>query len=286
MKRISIVLAALFWPIFTFAAGASDPPTPSAIAQGFPARGPTQGGMALVDPSENAKALSEASNKRQDDLRKAYEEKFQDALRYQAQINDLNFQINKQLREADISAINSELKLRFEYQTQLALAEKQRIDAIRTVDQNNVSVASQRAADQATVLATQVATSAEALRGLVATTAATVAAAQTQLGNTLSARITTLEQGSYAQAGAKTFQDPAFVALAAQVQALSSRSENGVGRGSGQTDVIAWIVAGFSLFIALIAAGAAVFSASRGRDKPVEFVMRTPAVDGVRAPTT
>lgn len=252
IRRLIFVTALV---LSTVAAGAEEStPQPPSWATAIPngTRGPTNNGFPLVDPSENVKALSDAAAKRQDDLRAAFERSIAQQLKDLEVINDLRFTLNKELREASTARIDAEMKLRAEFSLQLSIAEAKRIDAIRAVDVNAVAVASQRASDQATVLATQVAQSAEALRGLVATTANTVAASQQQLANTLSARITTLEQAGYQQAGAKTFQDPAFIALVAEVKALAVARVDTAGIGTGRSEVIGWIIGALGAFVALI----------------------------------
>lgn len=242
-----------------FAQGPSGPPKPVTTGTGGTGQGVDRYGGPVVDPTENVKALSEAANKRQDDLRQAYEKMFQIQLTALNDTSKLRDEIekersvnNRELREAEIRRIDAEAKLRSEYSEKLSVAEAKRIDAIRVVDVNAVAVASQRASDQATVLATQVAQSAEALRTLVATTAATVAASQQQLANTLSARITTLEQAGYQQQGTAKFQDPQIAALVSEVKALSEANRSSLGVGAGRGDVIGWIVAGILLLIAIV----------------------------------
>jgi hypothetical protein len=79
------------------------------------------------------------------------------------------------------------MNLRAEYDDKLRKAESERIDAIRAVDQGNVTRASEVAAAQATALATQLQVSAEALRAQVEatriTTADTLAAALQPIQN-------------------------------------------------------------------------------------------------------
>lgn len=245
MQRIALVLVALV--AWAAPAYSQEPPAvlPSWVHPATPAQGPqgrsgASGGQ--VDPTENVKALSEAANKRQDDLRAATEKLLQSQLDALERLAVLRAEHVKEMA-----------LVRAEHYERLAVAEAKRIDAIRAVDVNAVAVASTRATDQASVLATQVSQSAEALRALVATTAATVAASQQQLANTLSARLTTLEQGSYQQAGAKTFQDPAFVDLLKEVRSLSA-SRSAVG---GAGDFLGWI------FAAIAAAAAGVLFIQR-----------------------
>ena len=83
-------------------------------------------------------------------------------------------------------------------------AEAKRIDAIRAVDVNAVSVANERATAQAAVLANQVALSAETLRALVASTASTQATQLNQLTAQLIDRISLLEKSQYENKGTGT----------------------------------------------------------------------------------
>lgn len=184
------------------------------------------------DPTFNVSRLNEASNLRQDDLRN-YSERLMGAKieRIEA-VASLRAEFTKIMME-----------IRAEYQDKLSVAEAKRIDAIRAVDVNAVAVASQRAADQAQVLANQVVQSAEALRTLVASTAATVATSLQQFQSSLSTRITTLEQGSYQAQGKQSFSDPAFIDLLNEVKSLRQSSSQGEGRSKGLSDVYGWIIA-------------------------------------------
>jgi hypothetical protein len=188
----------------------------------------TRGGP--VDPTENVKALNAADARRQDDLRSMSERLLQ------AQLDSIDKL--SELRDHHAQALAA---LRAEYDEKLRTAEKNRIDAIRTVDVNAVAVASARATDQATVLATQVSKSAEDLRALVATTAATALQNQQQQFSTLSARLTTLEQAGYQQAGKQTISDPALIALNAKVDALVNSRNDIAGRDTGRSDVFGWL---------------------------------------------
>src|ERR1700694_2580487 len=108
-----------------------------------------------VDPTENVKALNEAANKRQDDLRAA-----------ESSLNELRY-----------ASIKEIMALRSEYQEKLAKAEAGRLDANRLFDTNNLAVANERAIaaaqalakkgdDSALVLSNQVTKSADDVRTL------------------------------------------------------------------------------------------------------------------------
>jgi hypothetical protein len=170
--------------------------------------GPTPTGIPVdrsggptVDPTANVIALSAASNIRQDDLRTAAAEITALHFRLVEKFAGLREEHRSALAAAESRRVDQQLDLRARYEERLARAEANRIDAIRSVDVQAVAVASQRAADQAAVLQAQVTASAEALRALVASTAATFAQNLQQTVGGLSTRLTTLEQGSYQQTG-------------------------------------------------------------------------------------
>lgn len=147
------------------------------------------GGELTVDPTENVKALVALENRRQDDLRNLNDR------RVDAELRVVSVRVESLEKLAAITAT---------YEEKLSNAEAKRIDAIRAVDVNAVAVASQKQQDQATVLANQVVASADALRGLVATTATAAAQASQQITAALSDRITQLEKTSYEGAGKGT----------------------------------------------------------------------------------
>lgn len=125
-----------------------------------------------VDPTLNVTAQLEAAIKRQDDLR----------LQEAAHVREL-------------------LELRGTFYEELRKAESSRIDAIRAVDVGSVTRAAEVSAVQAATLATQVATSAETLRGQVqAAASATAAALATALGP-ITKSIEDLRQAQYQQQG-------------------------------------------------------------------------------------
>lgn len=108
------------------------------------------------------------------------------------------------LRAAETLRVNELLKLRETHAMELRFAEASRLDAIRVVDVNAVSVATEKATQQAAILANQVAVSAETLRALVATTAAAQATQLTALTQQLTDRISLLEKSQYEHKGSGT----------------------------------------------------------------------------------
>ena len=101
------------------------------------------------------------------------------------------------LREAETRRVNELICLRDKFQDKLDVAEAKRIDAIRSVDVNAVTVANDKAMVAAAVLAKQVTESRDALQQLVASTAAATATQLTSLLSPITERLTSLEKNQY-----------------------------------------------------------------------------------------
>lgn len=128
-----------------------------------PGPGVDASGQAVVDPTENVKALSEAANKRQDDLRTQTEWWL--------------------LREMDLRATHA---------SELASKEAARIDANRAQDQDSARRSTETALTAVQALAVQAPITADAVR---------VAAAASL--NPVLERLTNIERVQYEQAGSK-----------------------------------------------------------------------------------
>lgn len=139
-------------------------------------------GRVAQDPTANVLENLQTAVKRLDDLRDALNNKVSDALMHSKEVASLRAEYDEKLREA----------------------ETKRIDAIRAVDQGNVTRASEVAAAQATALASQLQVSAEALRAQVEatriTTADTLAAALQPIQND----VAVLREVQFRQQGEKT----------------------------------------------------------------------------------
>ncbi len=173
------------------------------------------------DPTENVRELVDAANLRSDDLRLAEARRVNES----------------------VEALRREATIRAEYDERLRKAESERINAIRAVDVAAVSVAAERQAQAANVLAQAVSTSAETLRSLVATTAAANAQALSTTTTQITERIAALEKSSYEGVGRTARDDPAMTALAASVAALTSRSKQDEGRGALSTPLMLTLAA-------------------------------------------
>ena len=148
-------------------------PGPGVDAQGLP----------VIDPTANVTATVEAAVTRMDDLLALHMKRQDD------------------LRTAEHTRVLGLSELRAYYELLLREAEAKRIDAIRAVDQGQITRAAEVASTQAGTLANQVAASAEAMRNQVAQTAT---AAQLALGTALEPiqkDIADLRRAQYEQQG-------------------------------------------------------------------------------------
>ena len=136
-------------------------------------------GKVAYDPSENVIALTKAEARRQDDLREA-QDKYQDM-------------VNTHVREL--------VNLRALFVRDMSIAESKRVDAIRQVDQANVSATAERALAAIQTLERTTASNAENIRTTLTTTATTIAAQWAQTVAEISKRVAALEQTSYASSG-------------------------------------------------------------------------------------
>lgn len=188
---------------------------------------PQRGSSQYTDPTYNVLQLVNAAVNRLDDVNK---------LQYDGIKNEIS--LNKEI-----------LNLHISYAEKLTMAESKRIDAIRAVDVGAVAIASERAVQQASVLANQLATSADILRTLVATTAATT---QTQVINPLIDRIALLEKSQYEGVGKGRITDPMMGELLNEVKSLRESRSTGKGSSEAYTKFIGWIIAAAAVVYQLI----------------------------------
>jgi hypothetical protein len=149
------------------------------------------------------------------------------------QLVDAAVQRLDDLREADGRRVDEVQRLHVTYAERLAMAESKRIDAIRAVDVAAVQTASDRANAQALVLANQVATSAETLRTLVASTAAAVASSLQQVSGALTERLAMVEKGQYENKGLSGVS-PQVLQRLADLERTGNLAE---GKGEGKTAI-------------------------------------------------
>jgi hypothetical protein len=171
-------------------------------------------GGPLIDPTANVIALNEAGNIRQDDLRR-----------------ETNRRIDSELRH--LKAI---VKIHARHQKSLRKAESQRLDSIRQVDREDVNKTAAQALSAIATLATATTTTAETLRGQVATTAQ---AAATSLANSMgevNKRLSALELSSSEGRGKATVESPMMAEMVAEIKAMRREQAASVGQRQGTTD--------------------------------------------------
>jgi hypothetical protein len=195
--------------------------------------------------------MAAAETRRVDDLRNL-------AIQYTQRAQDMEARHTAEARQSitDLHTANTmhvriTEELRAEYQEKLAIAEAKRIDAIRSVDVAAVAVASERATQQASVLANQVAASADALRALVATTATTFAQQQQSLQTQITERLALLERSQYESKGKAGVTDPAQIEMLSEIKALRAAQSSGSGKAEGISTSTGVMVAVVTVGIAL-----------------------------------
>lgn len=190
-----------------------------------------------IDPTYNVLQLVETAVERLNDLRSADRHSNKEMISLNKEIISLHISYWDKLRTSD---------------EKLSLAESKRIDAIRAVDVGAVAIASERSNQQATVLANQVAASADTLRSLVATTAATVATQFQTVTNQLMEKIALLEKSQYVGIGKERVTDPLMSELLAEVKSLRGSRSTGEGAGAMVNKFIGWVVAAAAVLYSLI----------------------------------
>jgi hypothetical protein len=186
----------------------------------------------LIDPTANVLEHEKQAVKRIDDLLAA-------KIRRITEVTNIEIKRLDDLRFAESRRVDEEAAMRENFAEKLRDAEAKRIDAIRAVDVNAVAVASERASAQASVLATQVIQSADALRTLVATTASTMAQQQDQSSRQFNDRLAQLEKAQYENKGKSGIADPQLLDLASEVKALRLSGAGRTGEGKGMSNIVA-----------------------------------------------
>lgn len=155
-------------------------------------------GGPVIDPTENVKALSEAANKRQDDLRETLASLNKariDSLEAMMKMSEQHARDINVLRDAHIAEIHS--------------SEQERLRTIREIDVSAISN-----------LSSTVMSGFESLRNALASTAARIEAAATERANAISDRVTQLERTSYEGKGKEAVSDPLINQLLTEVKNL------------------------------------------------------------------
>ncbi len=199
-------------------------------------------GNQVVDPTKNVNDLVLALKETLKELRASDKELFD------AKLSGMN-----SLLKAATDRLDSEAKLRADFNERYALTEKGRVDAIRLVDKNAVDVATAGSVATASALAKTVQDTAENSRKLVETTALETNrniqqqfAAVTALLVPIGTRITALEQAGAEGLGRSKFQDPNTERINRLVELLVQSNANKTGSGEGQASLIFLIFGGIA----------------------------------------
>jgi hypothetical protein len=129
-----------------------------------------------------------------------------------------------------------------------------RLNAIRTVDVQQIKTDADRSQTAITALATITASNAETLRNTLTNTASTIATQTATIVSQITERIATLEKTSYEGAGKQAVTDPAIAQLVNEVRGLRSTQEQGSGRDSGVHNVWVWVFGGLGSLVGLSSA--------------------------------
>jgi len=164
------------------------------------------------------------------------------------------------LQNAELHRIDTVVALRAEYHDKLAVAESKRIDAIRAVDVGAVAIASERASQQASVLANQVTASSEAFRLQLATTTAQITSSLNQSYVQLTDRIALLEKSQYEQKGRSGISDPMTEELVKEMRLSRADRAEHTGQREGMSSIVGYILAA----IAALSSGVAIVLALQG----------------------
>lgn len=145
----------------------------------------------VIDPTENVKALTEAANLRQDDLRIAMQHRVDLEINHTKEIMELRGAFNREIRELETSRLNS----------------------IRQVDIQNQTIAADRALQATQALERTTQANAETLRALVSTTSAALAKQTQDTVQGITERIAALERAGYLSSGGQEGKKDTFGAI-------------------------------------------------------------------------
>lgn len=185
-------------------------------------------GGPTVDPTENVKDLSNAANKRQDDLREA-----------ERRYNDL-----RDMHQREIA------NLRSEYAKELGAKESSRLDSIRQVDREEVAKTATQANAALALLAKQTTELATTLSNQVNTTAQAAEARRQADMTEVTKRVSAIELALSANVGKSTIADPALSTLAEEVKKMTAFQDKSAGRAGVADPAIAELVKSVAALVA------------------------------------
>jgi hypothetical protein len=193
-------------------------------------------GGATIDPTDNVKALMEASIKsltREMELQARLADA--KASRVDADLRGAN--ILARLRAKHQKAFSV---LRAEHAKETRLYDNDRWDKIRTIDMANASATATQLLAAVNNYAAAQERMAQTLRDQVASTADAANKNLSALINPIVDRVAILERSSYTVAGRSAVSDPAFAEMVAEMRKLSAAGAVSTGKDAGIS--LAWVV--------------------------------------------
>jgi hypothetical protein len=112
--------------------------------------------------------------------------------------------------------------MHYSYEEKLSAAETKRLDGIRAIDDKAITMANEKATQQASVLQSQVSAAAETQRALVTTTAQTIATQLQQIVTPMNERVSVLEKANFEGQGKSTINEPLMASMLNELKALGA----------------------------------------------------------------
>jgi len=215
-------------------------------------------GGPVIDPTENVIALTDAANKRQDDLR----------------------DLNNKLLEAESRHLREMATLRDGHNKEIRAAETDRLNSIRKVDVDAVTTAAERSMAAIQTLAATTEANARNISSALTSTAQTIAQQLAATVNTINDRLQQLERSSYEGKGKEAVADPMLAELVREIKSLSVSRAEGLGQRDGISDSAKVMVGAIMLLIAVLG----FFGLTMRQAQPGQLIY-TPSPPGTMLPS-
>jgi hypothetical protein len=203
----------------------------------------------IADPTENVRELTEASNRRQDDLR-IYSERLTAAL-----LDGLDRLVQLQSQHfREITSVHSE------HDRQIHRAEQDRLNSRREIDVNARVTEAGRNLSAIQTLAASQARDTETLRATVASTAEALARQTQQQVGAIIDRIAQLEKASYTGMGKEAVVDPQMERLSGLVERLATSQASSAGKGAGINAAWVGVVGAVGMLSGLLGIAAVLYA--------------------------
>jgi L-fucose mutarotase/ribose pyranase (RbsD/FucU family) len=211
-----------------------------------PGIGVDAAGSPPVDPTENVKALMEASLK---------------AVAREAMLQEKLLDEKVKRMELESAHQGQIAALRANHSKEIQHMESERVDRIRAVDVQNAAATAAQLLSAVNNLAATATVTAETLRNQVASTAQAAIASQAALINPIIERVLVLEKSSYMGAGKAGVTDPAIERMSSLVETLVAGQATGAGQTKGVSLATALAISAFGIIATLCSLGLAVYAA-------------------------